>query len=152
MNTKMLMKITACLFAITVFYVVVIWQPKTEDSAEVYSENLTEANESDTSDDSIDEVYNESEESTINNNIYGENILTIEFNNINDKLSSDERNTINKVLGKLSVMDCARVNRLLQMNNYSGSEKDALEFIKKRLLEEDYRQIEGILNQYLDLV
>ena len=41
---------------------------------------------------------------------------------------------------------------LLQMNNYSGSEKDALEFIKKRLLEEDYRQIEGILNQYLDLV
>ena len=151
MNTKMLMKITACLFAITVFYVVVIWQPKTEDSAEVYSENLTEANESDTSDDSIDEVYNESEESTINN-IYGENILTIEFNNINDKLSSDERNTINKILGKLSVMDCARVNRLLQMNNYSGSEKDALEFIKKRLLEEDYRQIEGILNQYLDLV
>ena len=56
MNTKMLMKITACLFAITVFYVVVIWQPKTEDSAEVYSENLTEANESDTSDDSIDEI------------------------------------------------------------------------------------------------
>lgn len=151
MNTKILMKITACLFAITVFYVVVIWQPKTEDSADVYSENLKEASESDTRDNSIDEVYNESEESTINNNIYGENILTIEFNNINDKLSSDERNTINKILSKLSVMDCARVNSLLQMN-YSGSEKDALEFIKKRVLEEDYRQIEGILNQYLDIV
>lgn len=142
------MKITACLSIMLVFYVVVIWQPKTEDSAQVYSENLVEENIYVEDEEIINNVY--AEEDDINSN-HGDNTLTIEFNEISDKLSRDEKNTINKILSKLSVTDCAKVNKILEMNN-DESDKKALEFIKKRLLDEDYRQIEGILNQYLDLV
>lgn len=154
MNTKILMRITACLFAIIVFYVIVVWQPKIGASEDVYSENLMEENNDSMENDNdveSDKGFNSTDdENNIDNNIYGENILIIKFDNISDQLSLDEKKTINKILGKLSVTDCAKVNEILY-NNYGESDKGALEFIKKRLLEEDYRKIEGILSQYLDL-
>ena len=78
-------------------------------------------------------------------------VLTLNLDNIINSLTLDERNVVEGILDKLSVVDCAKVNSILN-NGSIDSKKEAMEYIKKRLVEEDYDRLVGILNQYIDLV
>ena len=82
---------------------------------------------------------------------YTSDILTISLDNIINELTLDERSVVKSILDKLSVIDCAKVNSILNSGSIDSKE-EALSYIKKRLIEEDYNRLEGILNQYIELV
>ena len=134
---------TILVIVITIF-VVVLYEPK------IKSENLS--NYDDTTSDIIEENIKESYLVTDQEILqgYSSDILTISLENIMSKLTLDERSVIKGILDKLSVIDCAKVNSILNSGNID-SKQQALAYIKKRLLEVDYNRFEGILNQYIDL-
>lgn len=151
-DSKVVMRLSSIFIAILTIYVVLLWEPsleneKSSDVSTVIDELENENNELDKNE--LEEIY--STETLNNKNIYTNIDLIVKFENIEDKLSLDEKRILNNILSKLSVIDSAKINEIL--NGYTNdSMKNALEFLEKRLSEKDYRYIEGILGQYLDFI
>lgn len=151
-DSKVVMRLSSIFIAILTIYVVLLWEPsleneKSSDVSTVIDELENENNEQDKNE--LEEIY--STETLNNKNIYTNIDLIVKFENIEDKLSLDEKRILNNILSKLSVIDSAKINEIL--NGYTNdSMKNALEFLEKRLSEKDYRYIEGILGQYLDFI
>lgn len=143
MKWKIIMRSMSIIIILITIFIIVLYEPniKIEDMINL-GEIKSEVEEDSTNESSI------SKDKEI---LKGTSYYTLTLDSIVNNLTLDERNIVKGILGKLSVIDCAKINSILNDDNID-SKKEALKYIKKRLLEEDYRMLENILNQYIDLV
>lgn len=141
MKLKIIMRSMSLLIVITTIFIIVLYEPKFKD------ENMPESEAS--TNNTIQENYLPGDQEIIQG--YSYDVLTIGFDEVMNRLTVDEKEVIKGILDKLSVVDCAKVNSILNDNGID-SRREALLYIRKRLLEEDYKRFEDILNQYIDLV
>ena len=145
MKSKIIMRSLSLIVGVISIYIIFLYEPKVE-----------------VLDNSIAEEEIDSAIETVDNNIelldqqeaiqgYKYDVLSINLGGVVENLTTDEKNIVKGILCKLSVVDCAKVNSILNSSSIEP-QREALLFIKKRILEEDYRRLEGILNQYIDLV
>lgn len=145
MKSKIIMRSLSLIVGVISIYIIFLYEPKIEGS-----------------DNSIVEAEVDNTIETVDNNIelsdqkeviqgYKYDVLSINLGGVVENLTTDEKNIVKGILCKLSVVDCAKVNSILNSSSIEH-QREALLFIKKRILEEDYRRLEGILNQYMDLV
>lgn len=145
MQSKIIMRSLSLIVGAISIYIIFLYEPKIEG----LDNNILEEKV----DSTIEEVDNTVEVLGQQEVIHGykHDVLSINLDGIIENLTTDEKNTVKGILFKLSVIDCAKVNSILNSSSIEP-QREALLFIKKRLLEEDYRRLEGILNQYIDLV
>ena len=145
MKWKIIMRTMSLLVIVVTIFIVVLYEPniKNKDISNLEDETteITEEN--------VEESYLSTDKEILQGN--SSDVLTLSLDNIINSLTLDERNVVKGILDKLSVVDCAKVNSILN-NDSVDSKKEAMEYIKKRLLKEDYDRLESILNQYIDLV
>lgn len=81
---------------------------------------------------------------------YEKNLYKIDKNQILEKLSSDDKKDLEKILKKLSTLDMGKIKE-----NFEGSDNDGIiksfMLIKKRLADDDYKRIEEISSPFLDI-
>lgn len=143
MKLNIIMRTMSILVAVSIIFIIVLYEPnaKKENEFDEISSSVIE--------ETIEEKSVSSDQEVIQG--YTSDILTISLDNIINELTLDERSVVKSILDKLSVIDCAKVNSILNSGSIDSKE-EALSYIKKRLIEEDYKRLEGILNQYIDLV
>ncbi len=145
MKWKIIMRTMSLLVIVVTIFIVVLYEPniKNKDISNLEDETteITEGN--------AEEPSLSTDREILQGN--SSDVLTLNLDNIINSLTLDERNVVEGILDKLSVVDCAKVNSILN-NGSIDSKKEAMEYIKKRLVEEDYDRLVGILNQYIDLV
>lgn len=143
MKLNIIMRTMSILVAVSIIFIIVLYEPnaKKENEFDEISSSVIE--------ETIEEKSVSSDQEVIQG--YTSDILTISLDNIINALTLDERSVVKSILDKLSVIDCAKVNSILNSGSIDSKE-EALSYIKKRLIEEDYNRLEGILNQYIELV
>ncbi|CUO51332.1 hypothetical protein H8S10_14885 [Clostridium sp. NSJ-49] len=143
MKLNIIMRTMSILVAVSIIFIIVLYEPnaKKENEFDEISSSVIE--------ETIEEKSVSSDQEVIQG--YTSDILTISLDNIINELTLDERSVVKSILDKLSVIDCAKVNSILNSGSIDSKE-EALSYIKKRLIEEDYNRLEGILNQYIELV
>ena len=143
MKLNIIMRTMSILVAVSIIFIIVLYEPnaKKENEFDEISSSVIE--------ETIEEKSVSSDQEVIQG--YTSDILTISLDNIINALTLDERSVVKSILDKLSVIDCAKVNSILNSGSIDSKE-EALSYIKKRLIEEDYNRFEGILNQYIELV
>lgn len=143
MKLNIIMRTMSILVAVSIIFIIVLYEPnaKKENEFDEISSSVIE--------ETIEEKSVSSDQEVIQG--YTSDILTISLDNIINELTLDERSVVKSILDKLSVIDCAKVNSILNSGSIDSKE-EALSYIKKRLIEEDYNRFEGILNQYIELV
>lgn len=142
MKINILIKSMSLLVAVVTIFIVILYEPKTNIDA---SNNLEYVDDEIIGYPITEEVAVSSQEILQD---YNSDILTINLGNVIDNLTLDEKNVVRNILNKLSVIDCAKVNSILKKRGII----EALSYMEKRLIKEDYKRLEGILNQYIDLV
>lgn len=145
MKCKIIMRTMSILVVVVTIFIIVLYEPKIEEGDVGNSEEITNG--------IVEENVEETSLSTDQEILQGykSDVLTISLDNVMSNLTLDERSVVKGILDKLSVIDCAKINSILNSGRVD-SEQEALSYIKKRLVEEDYKRLEGILNQYIDLV
>ena len=143
MKLNIIMRTMSILVAVSIIFIIVLYEPnaKKENEFDEISSSVIE--------ETIEEKSVSSDQEVIQG--YTSDILTISLDNIINALTLDERSVVKSILDKRSVIDCAKVNSILNSGSIDSKE-EALSYIKKRLIEEDYNRLEGILNQYIELV
>ena len=143
MKLNIIMRTMSILVAVSIIFIIVLYEPnaKKENEFDEISSSVIE--------ETIEEKSVSSDQEVIQG--YTSDIITISLDNIINALTLDERSVVKSILDKLSVIDCAKVNSILNSGSIDSKE-EALSYIKKRLIEEDYNRLEGILNQYIELV
>jgi hypothetical protein len=163
MNKEIIMKISAIIVSAITIYTVIIWQPK--DNGEVVEENLNNIKDvldnKENADNSIFQIdqlnlpNNSSDKAMDNgkNSTEGLGAIVIKektFDEIINKIDSKEKEEINDVLKKLSIIDCSKIDNFLSQDDNSKGLNDAFQFIRKRLSSEDYDRFQQILSKYID--
>lgn len=164
MNKEIIMKISAIIVSAITIYTVIIWQPK--DNSEIVEENLNDINnvldnkEKENSSnifqiDQLSSLINSNDTSIDNGKSSTEGLGTIvikekTFDEIINKIDSEEKEEINNVLKKLSITDCSKIDNFLNQEDNNKGLNEAFQFIRKRLSAEDYDRFQEILSKYVD--
>ncbi len=145
MKLKIMMRTMSILVVLITIFIIVLYEPKIEEGDVGNSEEITNG----IVEENVEEISLSTDQEILQG--YKSDVLTISLDNVISNLTLDERSVVKGILDKLSVIDCAKINSILNSGRVD-SEQEALLYIKKRLVEEDYKRLEGILNQYIDLV
>lgn len=145
MKWKIIMRTMSILVIVATIFIVVLYEPNIKNNdINNLKDEIAESEE-----ESVEESYLPTDKEILQGN--SSDVLTLSLDNVINSLTLDERSVVKGILDKLSVIDCAKVNSILNDNSIN-SKKEAMEYIKKRLVKEDYDRLESILNQYIDLV
>ena len=145
MRRNIIIKTMSILVIVTTIFIIILYEPNIKNND---VSKLEEAI-ADIAEENVEEPYLYTDKEILQGN--NSDVLILSLDNIIDNLTLDERNVVKVVLAKLSVVDCAKVNSILN-NSSIDPKNEALEYIKKRLVKEDYERLKSILNQYIDLV
>ena len=128
MKWKIIMRTMSLLVIVVTIFIVVLYEPniKNKDISSLEDET-TEITEGD-----VEETSLSTDKQILQGN--SSDVLTLNLDNIINSLTLDERNVVEGILDKLSVVDCAKVNSILN-NGSIDSKKEAMEYIKKRWVE-----------------
>lgn len=66
-------------------------------------------------------------------------------------MTSEDRKTLTKMVKKLSMYDYARMINTIKNNGEEEAALDVLEILTKRLNNEEYNKIKGILDPYINI-
>lgn len=145
MKWKIIMRTMSILVIVATIFIVVLYEPNIKNNdINNLKDEIAESEE-----ESVEESYLPTDKEILQGN--SSDVLTLSLDNVINSLTLDEISVVKGILDKLSVIDCAKVNFILNDNSIN-SKKEAMEYIKKRLVKEDYDRLESILNQYIDLV
>ena len=132
MKKIIMMIFMAIALSITV-YSVVFWEPgdiqlsfKTNDESIEAMSEVTEKNQKEKS------------------------VLKIDLDLIKDKISSEDRQKINLIKNKLSIIDLSRIEDEINKENEEEGIKNTLTILSRRLSEDDYNSIKIILEPYVE--
>ena len=145
MRRNIIIKTMSILVIVTTIFIIILYEPNIKNND---VSKLEEAI-ADIAEENVEEPYLYTDKEILQGN--NSDVLILSLDNIIDNLTLDERNVVKGILAKLSVIDCAKVNSILN-NSSIDPKNEALEYIKKRLVKEDYERLKSILNQYIDLV
>lgn len=145
MRRNIIIKTMSILVIVTTIFIIILYEPNIKNND---VSKLEEAI-ADIAEENVEEPYLYTDKEILQGN--NSDVLILSLDNIIDNLTLDERNVVKVILAKLSVVDCAKVNSILN-NSSIDPKNEALEYIKKRLVKEDYERLKSILNQYIDLV
>ena len=145
MRRNIIIKTMSILVIVTTIFIIILYEPNIKNNDASKLEEAT----ADIVEENVEEPYLYTDKEILQGN--NSDVLILSLDNIIDNLTLDERNVVKVILAKLSVVDCAKVNSILN-NSSIDPKNEALEYIKKRLVKEDYERLKSILNQYIDLV
>ena len=145
MRRNIIIKTMSILVIVTTIFIIILYEPNIKNNDVSKLEEAT----ADIVEENVEEPYLYTDKEILQGN--NSDVLILSLDNIIDNLTLDERNVVKVILAKLSVVDCAKVNSILN-NSSIDPKNEALEYIKKRLVKEDYERLKSILNQYIDLV
>lgn len=78
-------------------------------------------------------------------------IFKVDKEKIISKMTSEDRKTLTKMVKKLSMYDYARMINTIKNNGEEEAALDVLEILTKRLNNEEYNKIKGILDPYINI-
>lgn len=161
MNKERAMKFSSIIVGAITIYMVIIWEPK--ENGERVEKNLNSTNDVvNNEEQNVDSIAFQIDElDSLDNSNYasidiekGLGSIAISEKNFDDlinKISSEEKDEIKDVLEKLSITDCSKIDVFLNQEDNSKGMSEALEFIRKRLSDEDYEKFQEIISKYIDI-
>lgn len=78
-------------------------------------------------------------------------IFKVDKEKIISKMTSEDRKTLTRMVKKLSMYDYARMINTIKNNGEEEAALDVLEILTKRLNNEEYNKIKGILDPYINI-
>ena len=78
-------------------------------------------------------------------------LFTVKKEEILDKLSFKDKTKLLSVANKMSAVDVERIRESLEKNNEKEGAAEVFKVIKRRLTDEDYKQIKEILSPYINI-
>ena len=78
-------------------------------------------------------------------------IFKVDKEKIISKITSEDRKTLTRMVKKLSMHDYARMINTIKNNGEEEAALDVLEILTKRLNNEEYNKIKGILDPYINI-
>ena len=163
----MIMMISAC---ITMYYIV-IWQPSDKvivqnpnNEVNKLNNELNEIINIDKREDDIEkEYYKNSEkddEIDVNNKSneknrtldieVNNNVVDISVNEIEKRLSKDEKEKLDRILKRLSAVDLIKIKSNFNKENNIEGIKEGFNIIEKRLSDKEYEEVKELLSGYID--
>ena len=163
----MIMMISAC---ITMYYIV-IWQPSDKvivqnpnNEVNKLNNELNEIINIDKREDDIEkEYYKNSEkddEIDVNNKSneknrtldieVNNNVVDISVNEIEKRLSKDEKEKLDRILKRLSAVDLIKIKSNFNKENNIEGIREGFNLIEKRLSDKEYEEVKELLSGYID--
>lgn len=78
-------------------------------------------------------------------------LFTVKKEEIINKLSFKDKTKLLSVANKMSAVDVERIRESLEKNNEKEGASEVFKVIKRRLTDEDYKQIKEILSPYINI-
>ncbi|MDY3207490.1 hypothetical protein [Clostridium baratii] len=78
-------------------------------------------------------------------------LFTVKKEEILDKLSFKDKTKLLSVANKMSAVDVERIRESLEKNNEKEGAAEVFKVIKRRLTDEDYKQVKEILSPYINI-
>ncbi|MDU1052466.1 hypothetical protein [Clostridium baratii] len=78
-------------------------------------------------------------------------VFTVKKEEIIDKLSFKDKTKLLSVANKMSAVDVERIRESLEKNDEKEGAAEVFKVIKRRLTDEDYKQIKEILSPYINI-
>lgn len=78
-------------------------------------------------------------------------LFTVKKEEILDKLSFKDKTKLLSVANKMSAVDVERIRESLEKNNEKEGAVEVFKVIRRRLTDEDYKQIKEILSPYINI-
>lgn len=78
-------------------------------------------------------------------------LFTVKKEEILDKLSFKDKTKLLSVANKMSAVDVERIRESLEKNNEKEGAAEVFKVIRRRLTDEDYKQIKEILSPYINI-
>lgn len=78
-------------------------------------------------------------------------VFTVKKEEIIDKLSFKDKTKLLSVANKMSAVDVERIRESLEKNNEKEGAAEVFKVIRRRLTDEDYKQIKEILSPYINI-
>lgn len=106
--------------------------------------------------DSVSNAYKNNKSIQVSSNIDDLEGLNTEDKNIDEeskvtmlsKISEGDRNNIDKIINKLSIIDIIKINDYMTKEDINKGINDILQLTKKRLKQNEFEKIEKIIKKY----
>ena len=134
-----------------------------EDNKEDKENNSNSSQSLNSEDESSNKILNEEDKNTElekkdTNNINNKeaiqsnaSLFTVKKEEILDKLSFKDKTKLLSVANKMSAVDVERIRESLEKNNEKEGAAEVFKVIKRRLTDEDYKQVKEILSPYINI-
>ena len=134
-----------------------------EDNKEDKENNSNSSQSLNSEDESSNKILNEEDKNTElekkhTNNINNKeaiqsnaSLFTVKKEEILDKLSFKDKTKLLSVANKMSAVDVERIRESLEKNNEKEGAAEVFKVIKRRLTDEDYKQVKEILSPYINM-
>lgn len=134
-----------------------------EDNKEDKENNSNSLQSLNSEDESSNKILNEEDKNTElekkdTNNINNKeaiqsnaSLFTVKKEEILDKLSFKDKTKLLSVANKMSAVDVERIRESLEKNNEKEGAAEVFKVIKRRLTDEDYKQVKEILSPYINM-
>ena len=134
-----------------------------EDNKEDKENNSNLSQSLNSEDESSNKILNEEDKNTElekkdTNNINNKeaiqsnaSLFTVKKEEILDKLSFKDKTKLLSVANKMSAVDVERIRESLEKNNEKEGAAEVFKVIKRRLTDEDYKQVKEILSPYINI-
>lgn len=134
-----------------------------EDNKEDKENNSNSLQSLNSEDESSNKILNEEDKNTElekkdTNNINNKeaiqsnaSLFTVKKEEILDKLSFKDKTKLLSVANKMSAVDVERIRESLEKNNEKEGAAEVFKVIKRRLTDEDYKQVKEILSPYINI-
>lgn len=106
--------------------------------------------------DSVSNAYKDDKSIEVSSNIDNSSGINKEYKDTDEeskitmlsKISEGDRNNIDKIINKLSIIDIVKINNYMTKEDINKGINDILQLTKKRLKQNEFEKIEKIINKY----